>query len=55
MVARLDRLVSESVIIVLALVLEYFSIRPLIGDGLGYVLVGLTVMILILDILRNVL
>jgi len=52
---NIDRLFSEAVIILLLLGLEYFAIRPLIGDGLGYVLVGVTVIVLILDVLRNAL
>ncbi len=55
MVARLDRLISESIIIILVLALEYYSLRPLIGDGVGYILIGLTFIILLLDVLRNVL
>jgi hypothetical protein len=53
--ANLDRLISEAIIFLLVLTLEYFTIKPMVGDVVGYILMGVTVMVLILDILRNAL
>ena len=53
--ANLDRLISEAIIFFLVLALEYFTIKPMVGDVVGYILMGVTVMVLILDILRNAL
>jgi hypothetical protein len=53
--ANLDRLVSDAIIFLLVLVLEYYTIKPIVGDIIGYVLIGITVIILLLDILRNAL
>jgi len=53
--AKLGRLLNEGFIIVLVMVLEYFTIRPFIGDTFGWGLLGVTGIILILDVLRNIL
>jgi len=53
--ANLDRLISEALIFILVLGLEFFTIKPMIGDVTGYILMGITLMALILDILRNAL
>ncbi len=53
--ANLGRLLSDGFIIILVMVLEYFTIRPLIGDILGWGLLGVTGIILILDVLKNIL
>jgi hypothetical protein len=53
--ANLDRLISEAIIFVLVLALEYFTIKPMVGDVVGYILMGVTFMVLILNILRNAL
>jgi hypothetical protein len=53
--ANLDRLISEAVIILLVLALEFYTIKPMVGEVIGYFLIGVTVIILLLDILRNAL
>ncbi len=53
--ANLGRLFSEAIIILLVMALEFFSIKPMVGDIFGYVLLGVTLIVLLLDILRNVL
>jgi hypothetical protein len=53
--ANLGRLLSEGSIILLVIGLEYFTIRPLIGDNLGWGLILLTGIILIVDVLKNIL
>ena len=55
MVANLGRLFSDTVVLVLLLVLEFFTIKPLVGDLIGYLLIGITVIILGLDFLKNIL
>lgn len=46
---------TEGFILSMVLVLEYFTIRPVIGDPWGLGLVGVTIIILILDVLKNIL
>lgn len=53
--ANLDRLISEAIIFLLVLALEWYTIKPMVGDIIGYVLIGITVILLLLDILRNAL
>jgi hypothetical protein len=53
--ANLDRLISEAIIILLVLALEFYTIKPMVGEVIGYFLIGVTVIILLLDILRNAL
>ena len=53
--ANWDRLISEALIFLLLIGLEYFTIKPMVGDVIGYIIMGVTVMGLILDILRNAL
>ncbi len=53
--ANLDRLISEAIIFLLVLALEFYTIKPMVGDLFGYILIGVTVIVLLLDILRNVL
>ena len=53
--ANLDRLISEAIIILLVLALEFYTIKPMVGDVIGYILLGITVIVLLLDILRNAL
>lgn len=53
--ANLDRLISEAIIILLVLALEFYTIKPMVGDVIGYILMGVTVIVLLLDILRNAL
>jgi hypothetical protein len=53
--AKLGRLLSEGSIILLLMALEYFTIRPLIGENLGWGLLLATGIVLILDVLRNIL
>jgi len=53
--ANHGRLLSEGSIILLVMALEYFTIRPLFGDTLGWGLLGVTGLILIVDVLKNIL
>jgi hypothetical protein len=53
--ANLGRLLSEGFILLLVMALEYFTIRPLIGDNFGLGLLLVTGLILIVDVLRNIL
>ena len=53
--ANIGRLLSEGSIILLVMALEYFTIRPLIGDNFGWGLLLVTGIILIVDVLRNIL
>ena len=53
--ANIGRLLSEGLIILLVMSLEYFTIRPLIGDNFGLGLLLVTGLILIVDVLRNIL
>jgi hypothetical protein len=53
--ANLDRLISEAIIFVLVLALELYTIKPMVGDVIGYILIGVTMIMLLLDILRNTL
>jgi hypothetical protein len=53
--ANLGRLLSEGSIILLVMGLEYFTIRPLIGENFGLGLLLVTGIILIVDVLKNIL
>ena len=53
--ANLGRLLSEGSIFLLVMALEYYTLRPLIGDNLGWGLLGVTGFILIIDVLKNIL
>lgn len=53
--ANLDRLLSESVIILLVMALEYFTILPTFGPLVGWGLLGVTGIILGLEVLKNIL
>ncbi len=53
--ANLGRLFSEGSIILLVMGLEYFTLKPLFGELIGWGLVGVTALLFILDVLRNIL
>jgi hypothetical protein len=52
---NLGRLFSEGTIILLVMGLEYFTLKPIFGDLVGLGLVGVTALVFILDVLRNIL
>ncbi len=53
--ANLGRLFTEGSIILLVMGLEYFTLKPLFGEFIGLGLLGVTALIFILDVLRNIL
>lgn len=52
---NIGRLLSEGAIILLVMGLEYFTLKPVLGDIIGWGLIGITALVLILDVLRNIL
>ena len=53
--ANWGRLFSEGSILILLMALEYFTVRPLIGDLIGLGLLGVTVLYFLLTVLKNIL
>jgi hypothetical protein len=53
--ANLGRLFSDGIILILIMVLEYFTIRPFVGDLIGLGLLGITAIYFILRVLKNIL
>jgi hypothetical protein len=53
--ANWGRLFSDGIILILIMVLEYFTIRPFVGDLIGLGLLGVTAMYFILRVLKNIL
>jgi hypothetical protein len=53
--ANWGRLFSEGTILLLLMVLEYFTLRPLVGDLIGLGLLGITALYFILTVLKNIL
>jgi hypothetical protein len=53
--ANIGRLLSEGVILLLVMALEYFTILPAFGSLVGWGLLGVTGIILGFVVLRNIL
>lgn len=53
--ANIGRLLSEGIIILLVMALEYFTLLPVFGPLVGWSLLGVTGIILGFDVLRNIL
>jgi hypothetical protein len=53
--ANLGRLLSEGAIVLLCLALEFFTILPAFGHVVGWALLGITGIVLVLVVLKNIL
>jgi len=53
--ANIGRLLSEGIIVILVMALEYFTLLPVFGSLVGWGLLGVTGIILGLVVLRNIL